>query len=132
MTRTNVDILIYAILLVVVDSLYLSFISESFGYMIKKIQGSNMVVKLLPAIVVYMVLMASWKVFIYPELKKRSHKDSIIRAGMLGFFIYSVFDFTNLAVIKDYKLKLAIIDSFWGGTLFSLTTILFIFFSKLI
>lgn len=131
-TRASVDLFIYAILLVTIDSLYLSFISNPFGAMIEKIQGSNMVVKILPAIVVYMVLVASWKVFVYPELKKRSPKDTIVRAGMLGFFIYSVFDFTNLAVIKDYKLGLAVIDSLWGGILFSITSALFIFIRKLI
>lgn len=132
MTRPGVDLFIYAILFVALDSLYLSFISNPFGAMIKRIQGTNMVVKLLPAIVVYIVLVASWKIFVYPELKKRSPKDTIVRAGMLGFFIYTVFDFTNLAVIKDYELGLAVIDSLWGGILFSITTALFIFIRKFI
>ncbi len=132
MTRPGVDLFIYAILLVAIDSLYLSFISKPFGAMIKRIQGTNMVVQLIPAIVVYIVLVASWKIFVYPELKKRSPKDTIVRAGMLGFFIYTVFDFTNLAVIKDYELGLAVIDSLWGGILFSITTALFIFIRKFI
>ena len=121
------DILTYAILLVLIDSLYLSFISVPFGNMIKEIQGSGMKVKLFPAIVVYVSLVASWMVFIYPELKKRTLKETMLRSGLLGFFIYSVFDFTNMAVIKDYRLGLAIIDSLWGGILFSMTTALFLF-----
>ena len=121
------DILTYAILLVLIDSLYLSFISVPFGNMIKEIQGSGMKVKLFPAIVVYVSLVASWMVFIYPELKKRTLKETMLRSGLLGFFIYSVFDFTNMAVIKDYRLGLAIIDSLWGGILFSITTALFLF-----
>jgi len=120
-----VDVLIYAILVVVIDAVYLSYISGPFGSMIKEIQGSAMRVKILPAIMVYISLVASWRVFIYPELKKRSLKENMVRSGLLGFFIYSVFDFTNMAVIQDYRLGLAIIDSLWGGILFSTTTALF-------
>lgn len=121
------DILTYAILLILIDSLYLSYISVPFGNMIKEIQGSVMKVKLFPAVVVYVSLVASWMVFIYPELKKRTLNETMLRSGLLGFFIYSVFDFTNMAVIKDYRLGLAIIDSLWGGILFSMTTALFLF-----
>ena len=44
------------------------------------------------------------------------------RAGILGFIIYSVFDFTNLAIFTNYEVMLAVLDSVWGGILFSLTT----------
>jgi uncharacterized membrane protein len=94
--------------------------------MISSIQGKKMVMKLAPAIVVYASLVAAWWFFIYREIEKYSFKENVFRAGLLGFFIYSVYDFTNLALIDGYRIDLAIIDSLWGGILFMITTSLFI------
>lgn len=120
-------ILVYSILFVLVDYIYLSYISKPFGSMIKKIQGSEMTFKLVPAIVVYFSLVGAWYFFIYKDLENNSKRQNIIRAALLGFFIYSVYDFTNLAIITDYRVDLAIIDSLWGATLYALTTGIFIY-----
>ena len=122
-------VLIYAVLFVLVDSLYLTNIAGPYGKMISNIQGKKMEMKLLPAAVVYFSLIGAWYVFIYRERKGRSYWENIGRAALLGFFIYSVYDFTNLALIDKYQLDLSIIDSVWGGILYAITTaILFYFF----
>ena len=119
------ELLLYGVLLVVVDSLYLSRISVPFGKMVEKIQKKPMKMKIAPAIVVYLALVGAWYFFIYREMKKRSFGENVGRAALLGLFIYAVYDFTNLALIDDYRLDLAIIDSLWGSTLFALTTAIF-------
>ena len=119
------DILLYGVLLVVVDSLYLSRISVPFGKMIEKIQKKPMKMKMGPAVVVYLALVGAWYIFIYREMKKRSIGENVMRAALLGLFIYAVYDFTNLALIDGYRIDMAIIDSVWGSTLFALTTTLF-------
>lgn len=126
MNNIIINILLYSFLLILVDYLYLSRISKPFGDMISSIQGKKMVMKLAPAIVVYASLVAAWWFFIYREIEKHSFKENVFRAGLLGFFIYSVYDFTNLALIDGYRIDLAIIDSLWGGILFMITTSLFI------
>ena len=40
---------------------------------------------------------------------------------VFGVCIYGVFDFTNLAIFRRYKLDLAISDMIWGGILFAAT-----------
>ena len=119
------ELLLYGFLLVVVDSLYLSRISVPFGKMVEKIQKKPMKMKIAPAVVVYLALVGAWYFFIYREMKKRSFGENVGRAALLGLFIYSVYDFTNLALIDDYRLDLAIIDSLWGSTLFAITTAIF-------
>jgi len=122
-------VLIYAVLFVLVDSLYLTNIAGPYGKMISNIQGKKMEMKILPAAVVYFSLIGAWYVFIYRERKGRTYWENIGRAALLGFFIYSVYDFTNLALIDKYQLDLSIIDSVWGGILYAITTaILFYFF----
>ena len=119
-------ILVFSVIILLLDSLYLRQIAPPFGKMMKRIQGSPMETKLLPAAVVYLALVGAWYVFIYTHLKDYSYRENLVRAGLLGLFIYSVFDFTNLAVIDRYELHLAVIDSIWGGILFASSTALFL------
>ena len=117
-----VHLIIYAILFVLVDAIYLTNIAGPYGKMIANIQGEKMVMKIMPAVVVYLSLIGAWYVFIYLERKGRSYRENVGRAALLGFFIYSVYDFTNLAIINKYQLDLSLIDSVWGGLLYGITT----------
>ena len=126
------DIILYAIIFVLVDSVYLNTIAGEFGKMIAKIQGSKMVFNMGAAVVVYIALVGAWAVFVHPELKKKPLKDVLCKAFLLGLFIYATYDFTNLALIKDYRLDLAVMDSIWGGVLYSISTYLFVFISSLV
>lgn len=122
------NILLYSLLVIVIDYIYLSQISPSFGKMIKTIQGKEMKLKIIPTVIVYICMIGAWYMFIYSEIEKHTLKKNIVRAGMLGFFIYTIFDFTNLALIDGYRLDLAIIDSIWGAILYMITTFIFIRF----
>ena len=123
-----IPVLVYAILFVLVDALYLTNIAGPYGKMISKIQGKKMEMKIIPAAVVYFSLIGAWYVFIYRERKGRSYLENIGRAALLGFFIYSVYDFTNLAIIDKYQLDLSLIDSVWGGVLYAITTAILLYF----
>jgi uncharacterized membrane protein len=41
-------------------------------------------------------------------------------AFLYGVLVYAVYDFTNLAVLSDYPLSFALLDTLWGGILFTL------------
>ena len=126
------DLIIFSIIFLCLDSIYLKNIATEFGKMIQKIQGSGIEFKIGPTIIVYIALTLVWYVFIYPELKKKTLRQNLFRAAILGICIYATYDFTNLAVIKNYKLNIAIIDSIWGGILYSFSTYIFIFISSLV
>lgn len=51
-------------------------------------------------------------------------KKNIYSAMLLGLIIYGIYNGTNIITINSYKLKVAIIDTIWGMTLFGLTTYL--------
>ncbi len=44
-------------------------------------------------------------------------RDSLVKGFIYGFILYGVFDFTNLAIFKEFNLKTAVIDMAWGGAL---------------
>ena len=124
------DLVIYAVIVLIIDAIYLSSFSKDYNMLFKKIQGKPLTVKKMPAMIVYLLLVGAWYIFIYKEMQKYTTKEIIWRAMMLGFFIYGVFDATNMAIFENYSVRLAIIDALWGGVLFGMTTGLFIMFKK--
>lgn len=98
-----------AVLLLLVDLPWLFLIGESAQTMIRKIQGSELSLKVVPALIVYLALA-------YLVTKT----ETVQEAFQVGVATYAVYDFTNLAMFKDYTLKFALMDTLWGGVLFAI------------
>jgi uncharacterized membrane protein len=114
------NILISAVVMLVLDGIYLTSISSTFNNMIVNIQGSKMGFKIAPVIICYIALIFGLNYFILNSGK--SKEDMIRDAFLLGLVIYTVYETTNYALIDKWELKTALIDSIWGGALFGLTT----------
>ena len=99
--------LLIAGLILLADLPWLMLGSKYSKSMIESIQHSPMTVRYLPSIVVYLALS-------YLATLPENNMD----AFFLGFCVYAVYDFTNLATLKNYSPIFAIMDSLWGGTLF--------------
>ncbi len=97
------------LLLALVDMPWLFLIGDTAQKMILRIQGSELKVKFVPALVVYLALA-------YLVTKT----ESPMEAFKVGVAVYAVYDFTNLAMFKNYTLSFALLDSIWGGILFAL------------
>lgn len=111
-------ILLIMVIMVLLDSVYLYFTKSIFGELVAKIQRTAMQLRLEGAIIVYILLAVGLYYFIVkPGL-------SAWEAGLLGLVIYGTFDFTNYAMLKNYDLKIAIMDTVWGSLLFALTTLI--------
>lgn len=77
--------------------------------MIRKIQGKDLKLKAVPAIIVYFALA-------YLALLPKTS----LEAFLLGLCVYAVYDFTNLATLANYDWRFAVADSLWGGILFAI------------
>ena len=113
------NIILLAVILVLVDSGFLYLMSNNFQNMVKKIQGTPLKMKLLPTLACYIVLVSSLYYFVI--YKNASYLD----AFLLGFFIYAVYETTNMAIFKDWSVSVGLIDLSWGGFLFLITTYLY-------
>jgi uncharacterized membrane protein len=51
---------------------------------------------------------------ILPEATEAGWQQTAICGALFGFFAYATYDLTNLATLKNYPLKLALIDITWG------------------
>ena len=104
--------------MLLLDSVYLYLTKSMFGELVAKIQRTAMQFRIEGAIIVYILLALGLYYFIVkPGL-------SAWEAGLLGLVIYGTFDFTNYAMLKNYDLKIAIMDTVWGSLLFALTTLI--------
>lgn len=52
-----------------------------------------------------------------PNVQAKGVKASFVAGAFFGFFIYASYDLTNLALLKDWPLKLSLIDITWGTSL---------------
>jgi len=94
------------LLLALVDLPWLFLIGQTAQKMVLKIQGSEMQLRFAPAAIVYVALAYLVTLTATP-----------LEAFKLGVATYAVYDFTNLALFKNYDPLFAIADSLWGGVL---------------
>jgi len=117
------DIVKLSVIFTLIDSVFLYLMSGKFQKMIKNIQGSELKISLIPTILCYIFLIFSLYYFIV------SKKSSITSAFLLGLSIYGVFETTNLAIFKKWDPVIGLIDTLWGGVLFSLTYYIYILYN---
>lgn len=101
-------IALVAFLMFLLDLPWLAFIGGDYSAIVRKIQGGNEVrMRPLAGLVVYPAMA-------FLALKTKDLKD----AFLTGAAVYAVYDFTVMAVFKEYPLYLALGDTLWGGILF--------------
>jgi uncharacterized membrane protein len=108
--------LLSAIVLITVDSIYLNLIKKYFQKQIQSVQKSSVEINYLGAAICYIFLVTGINYFII-----KPHK-SISDAFLLGLVIYGVYESTNYALFRDWSILTVIMDTLWGGTLFAITT----------
>ncbi len=54
---------------------------------------------------------------IWPAFQAQSAAQALLYGAILGLIAYGTYDLTNLAVIKGFTTKIAVIDMIWGTVL---------------
>ena len=112
----NYLLLVSAILLVGIDSIYLNLIKKMFTKQIQTIQGEPVSINLFGLLVCYIFLIFGINYFIIKPNKSAND------AFLLGLVIYGVYESTNYALFKKWNILMVFIDTLWGGILFGSTT----------
>lgn len=113
MTTDMRKILTAAVILFLVDLPWLMVSGPYVKDMVAQIQGSPLRFQMLPAIPVYLAMG-------FLILKAETMGD----AFLIGMATYAVYDFTNLATLKNYSPAFAFVDTLWGGILFSIVKLI--------
>lgn len=101
--------LIFSIVLISLDMLWLSYFAKVIGTVISNIQKSPMKVNVYAAMLAYAIMCVS-----YYFLAFENGKPNYFKAGLLGLAMYGVYDLTNLSTFKNWSPAVAAQDISWG------------------
>ena len=119
-----INILKLSVIVLVLDSIFLLSIKDFFNSQIKKVQSNDIRINMLGVVITYIFIIFVIYYFIIKD--KRSIKD----AFLLGICVYGVYEYTNYSLFNNWNFTTTLIDTLWGGILFSLTTYIYNYFEK--
>jgi uncharacterized membrane protein len=114
-----VNILKLSIIVLLLDGIFLYLIKDLFREQILSVQNSEPQINFVGAVICYffIILILYW--FIIKDNK--SHNDAFI----LGVCTYGIYEYTNYSLLKNWNFQTTVIDTLWGGILFTLSTLIY-------
>jgi len=112
--------------LLLIDGLWIGlFASKKWSELVQNLTREPMKVKLHWAILAYLCMGLAIYFFTLPIIKEKGLKIGALYGALIGFIIYGIFDYTNLAILGDrYTLSTALTDIAWGTFLISVSTVI--------
>ena len=95
------------------------------------IQNKEIKINITYALFTYLLMIASIIFinipFIESKINKTDSKIEIIKksllySGLLGLFIYGIYNGTNLATLENYDINVALKDTLWGVIIYTIVT----------
>jgi uncharacterized membrane protein len=116
------EYIIAVIVFFVIDMIWLGVIAKDlYAKELGHLLSTN--VNWIAAIIFYLLFVVGVVFFvIHPAIEKNSLNYAILAGILFGVITYATYDLTNLATLKDWPLKITIIDLIWGGTLSGLVS----------
>lgn len=109
--------LIALVIFVIIDGIWLGFIAKDLyrkelGHLLAS--NSNWTA----AVIFYLLFLVGLVYFVInPGIEKESIMTVVISGALFGLLTYATYDLTNLATLKEWPLKITIIDLIWGTSL---------------
>jgi uncharacterized membrane protein len=73
------------------------------------------------AAVVYLIIPIGIVLFVVPKAMPGSFPVILFWGFVFGAIVYGVYDFTNYSTLDNWSLRLALVDTVWGGTVCALS-----------
>lgn len=122
--------LIAIVIFIVVDAFWLGLVAPKFY---KKHLGHLMAEKpnFIAAGIFYLVyILGTVYLIILPAVNANSIGTAFLTGAIFGFVAYATYDLTNLATLKNWSIKVTVVDLIWGTFLSSfiagMTSLIFI------
>ena len=110
------EIVAIAIVMLALDAIYLGTNRSFFSDLFRNVQGSELKFNFKAAFFCYTLMVFGLYYFIIKD------KKPILDAFLLGLLVYGVYDLTNLGTLTNWTVKMTVMDTLWGASLFALTT----------
>ena len=86
-----------------------------------RMDGENFAIRLGPALVLYPLIILGLQLFVLPRAGGQP-LQAALWGGLFGLIGYGVYDLTNYATLRDWPVRLVVIDIAWGGVVGGVTT----------
>lgn len=116
------------IVFLVIDFTWLGFIaqklySQELGHLLSTKANGSLQPKWLPAVIFYLLFVFGLLVLVVlPGLETASLQTTLLKGALYGLVTYATYDLTNLATLRDWSLKITLIDLAWGTILSTVVT----------
>jgi uncharacterized membrane protein len=102
--------------------------ADSLGGLLRK-TGEALTPNWPAAILVYIAIVAGVIFFVLPKANG-NYLLALMWGGLFGAVTYGIYDFTNLAILANWPVKISIIDFIWGTLLCAMVTIIGVFLQQ--
>ena len=109
MLKTLYRYIVFGVVFLILDSIYLKLISKHFNNLIFNIQSSNIYINKSAAVLCYIILTSG--VYYFSIIKKTTYFETFL----LGILIYGVYETTNMSILKKWTWETVLLDTIWGG-----------------
>lgn len=134
---------IISIVIIFLDIAWISLNLTKYSKEVFKVQKAAMNLRYEHAIIAYIIILFSILYIAIPFTTQsikinnggNGGKDisienkllySFMYGGALGFSVFGIYNFTSLAIYKDLDATIAITDTIWGTTLYTLSTFIYL------
>ena len=128
---------IICLVIIFLDIAWISLNFSTYSNSILKIQKASLNLRYEHAIIAYILILFSVLYVSIPftsqNIKNGSNNTvenkllkSFMYGGAVGFSIFGIYNFTSLAIYKDLDFSIAITDTVWGTTLYTLSTFIYL------
>ena len=100
--------------LLAADAIWLTANMSYHTKLIENIQKSPLTMRVIPAVLVYILIIAALYVF---ALDAKTLKEAALKGAALGFAMYGLYDLTNYATLTNYTFQMTVKDMAWGTVL---------------
>lgn len=114
------NLVAYVVALVVMVALDMAWLGSTFRAIYLPAMGGVMSPnpKVTATAVFYLIYPIGLVFFaISPALRAGAWTTALVSGALFGFFAYMTYDLTNLATLKEWSLKVSLIDMAWGAVL---------------
>jgi uncharacterized membrane protein len=131
---------IISIVIIFLDVAWISLNLTKYSKEVFKVQKAALNLRYEHAIIAYIIILFSILYIAIPFTSQsikinNGGKDisienkllySFMYGGALGFSVFGIYNFTSLAIYKDLDTTIAITDTIWGTTLYTLSTFIYL------
>lgn len=109
------------VVLAIFDLLWVGVIANSFYNkhlhdILRLGSTGNIQARLIPVIFIYIAMASLLTFFVLLP------GGGFVKGAFLGLLVYAFYNFTNLALLREYSLTVTIVDTIWGAFMFGISS----------